>query len=247
MPTPPAFLDRLILRARKEMWLHLALLLLAASGLALSLLADAVLDGATQHLDRALMLALRDPADPALPIGPHWLALAARDITALGGYPVLTVLTLAALGFLLMLGKRRTSLLLLVSVGGGALLSTLLKHGYARPRPDLVPHAVETFTASFPSGHAMLSAATYLTLGALLARVQPRRRVKRYLLGVAVLLTLLIGSSRVFLGVHWPTDVLAGWGAGAAWAMICWMLALWLQRRGEIEPTTTDTPDAEPG
>ena len=115
------------------------------------------------------------------------------------------------------------------------LLSSGLKGLFDRPRPDLVPHAVEVYTMSFPSGHATLSAVTYLTLGALLARVQPRRRVKAYLLGVAVLLAVLIGASRVYLGVHWPTDVLAGWCVGAAWAMLCWTVATWLQRRGEVE------------
>jgi undecaprenyl-diphosphatase len=115
------------------------------------------------------------------------------------------------------------------------LLSTALKLGFARPRPDLVPHGVRVYTASFPSGHAMLSAVTYLTLGALLARVQPQRRVKAFLLGLAIALTVLIGMSRVYLGVHWPSDVLAGWCGGAAWASLCWFVALQLQRRGEVE------------
>jgi undecaprenyl-diphosphatase len=135
--------------------------------------------------------------------------------------------------------KRGAALLVLASVGGGALLSTLLKLSFERPRPDLVPHAVAVYTASFPSGHAMLSAVTYLTLGTLLARIQPRRRLRAYIVAVAVLLTLLVGTSRVYLGVHWPTDVLAGWCLGAAWAMLCWAVALWLQRRGRVE---ADTP-----
>ncbi|HKH34153.1 MAG TPA: phosphatase PAP2 family protein, partial [Beijerinckiaceae bacterium] len=121
------------------------------------------------------------------------------------------------------------------AVGGGMLMSTLLKLGFARPRPDLVPHGARVYTASFPSGHAMLSAVTYLTLGALLARVQPRRRIKAFFLGLAILLTIVIGMSRVYLGVHWPSDVLAGWCGGAAWAALCWFVALQLQRRGDVE------------
>jgi undecaprenyl-diphosphatase len=175
------------------------------------------------------------PGTLGQPIGPSWLALAARDITSLGGYTVLLLMTLSAIGFLLMVRKPGAALLLLVSIGGGMLLSSGLKELFDRPRPDLVPHAVQVYTLSFPSGHAMLSAVTYLTLGALLARVQPRRRVKAYLLGLGILLTALIGISRVYLGVHWPTDVLAGWCAGSAWAIACWTVALWLQQRGRVE------------
>jgi undecaprenyl-diphosphatase len=127
------------------------------------------------------------------------------------------------------------ALFVLVAIAGGVILSEGLKHLFARPRPELVAHMVEVQTASFPSGHAMLSAVTLLTLGALLARIQSRKRLKAYVIAIAILLTLLIGASRVYLGVHWPTDVLAGWCAGAAWAMACWLLALWLQNRGRIE------------
>jgi undecaprenyl-diphosphatase len=142
--------------------------------------------------------------------------------------------TLAVIGFLVLLRRRSAALLVAVSVGGGTALSSLLKLGFQRPRPDLVPHAVEVYTASFPSGHAMLSAVTYLTLGALLMRVQPLWRVKFYILALAVLATLLVGTSRVYLGVHWPTDVLAGWCVGAFWALLCWLGALRLQRTGRV-------------
>jgi len=208
---------------------------IAAILLAFVNLADEVLEGDTHAFDRAVLLALRNAVDLADPLGPAWLENAARDITSLGGYPVLILVTLAVIGFLLVVRQGRAALLVLVAVGGGMLLSTALKIGFDRPRPDLVPHVVDVYTQSFPSGHAMLSAATYLTLAALLARVQPQRRVKGYLLSVAISLTLLIGASRVYLGVHWPTDVLGGWCVGAAWAMACWVAALWLQRRGKVE------------
>ena len=197
--------------------------------------ADVWLGNGAHGFDEAVLLALRNPTDLADPIGPYWLELFARDITALGGIPVLALVSFAACGFLLMLGKQRTAVLLLVAIGGGLLLGTGLKDLFDRPRPDLVPHAVQVATQSFPSSHAMMSAVTYLTLGALLARTQPRQRLKRYVLGMAVLLTLLIGSSRVYLGVHWPTDVLAGWWVGAAWALLCWSALVRLQRRGAVE------------
>jgi len=146
------------------------------------------------------------------------------------------LIALATTGFLLLVKKGGAAILVIVSVVGGALLSVALKAGFDRPRPNLIPHAVQVYSGSFPSGHAMLATVTYLTLGALLARVQTQRRVKAYLLSLAVLLSVLIGASRVYLGVHWPTDVLAGWCVGAAWALLCTSVALWLQRRGAIEP-----------
>jgi undecaprenyl-diphosphatase len=139
-----------------------------------------------------------------------------------------------------MTGKRQAAFFLLVAVGGGMLLSAGLKMGFERARPDLVPHHTRVYTASFPSGHAMLSAVVYLTLAALLARVQSERRVKTMIIVLAVLLTLLVGMSRVYLGVHWPTDVLAGWCGGAAWASLCWFVALQLQRRGRVEHANRD-------
>jgi undecaprenyl-diphosphatase len=147
---------------------------------------------------------------------------------------VLTLLTLATVGYLILIRQRAAALLTVLAIGGGSLFSSLLKSGFDRPRPDLVPHAVEVYSASFPSGHAMLATVTYLTLGALVARVQSSRRVQIYLLLWAVALSLLIGASRVYLGVHWPTDVLAGWCIGTAWAVLCATLELGLQRLGWI-------------
>jgi undecaprenyl-diphosphatase len=158
-----------------------------------------------------------------------------KDLTALGGTTILTLFTATVAGYLLISGKRATAVLVVIAIAGGTLLSNLFKYAFARPRPDLVAHAVDVYTASFPSGHAMLSAVTYLTLGALLARVEANRRTRIYVIAVAILLTLLIGFSRIYLGVHYPTDVLAGWAVGSAWAMLCWAVAAWLQRRGKVE------------
>lgn len=207
----------------------------AAFVLGFGLIAEEVLEGDTTAFDRRILLLFRDPADLAHALGPHWLPEAMRDLTSLGSTLVLVIILLAVLGYLLLVKRRGALLLVLASVLGGQIISTLLKIGFARPRPDLVSNAPEVFTASFPSGHAMLSAVTYLTLGALLMRLEPKRSLKAYFLVVSLFLTVSIGVSRVYLGVHWPTDVLAGWCVGAAWAALCWTLALRLQRRGWIE------------
>lgn len=214
--------------------------LLVVLALALSVklffeIADEVLEGETLDFDRTVLLALRVPGRLDDPIGPHWLELAARDLTSLGSVTVIVAVTLAVIGYLLMVRRLLSAILVAASVGGGMLWSFWLKGGFDRARPDLVPHGTEVLTTSFPSAHAMMSAVAYLTLGVLLARVQPRRILKIYLLALAILATLLIGLSRVYLGVHWPTDVLAGWAVGSAWALFCWLIALLLQRRGDVE------------
>jgi undecaprenyl-diphosphatase len=199
-------------------------------------IAGEVVEGETTAWDRRLLLALRSAADPAMPWGPPWVQEMARDITALGGVAVLTLMTLAVIGYLLLSGKRHAAVAVFTAVAGGLILSTLLKLGFSRPRPDLVPHGAVVYTASFPSGHSMMAAVTYLTLGALLARVEASIAMKIYLVTVAVVLTVLVGVSRVYLGVHWPTDVAAGWAVGAAWALLCSLVMRRLQREGKVEP-----------
>lgn len=200
--------------------------------LAFAEIADDVGEGDMRAFDESLLLALRT-SDPADPIGPAWFEQSVADITSLGGFAVLALVTLLVCGYLAVQRKWGGALMLLVATAGGTAISEGLKLGFNRPRPDLVAHVVETTSMSFPSGHAMLSAVTYLTLGALLARAQEKRRLRGYILGAAILVTLLIGVSRIYLGVHWPTDVLAGWCLGAAWAMLCWSIATWLSRRTE--------------
>lgn len=221
---------------RHQLPVLLWIAVLFGGGWAFLELADEVMEGKTLGIDERLLLSLRNPLDHSDPLGPEWLEEMARDFTSLGSTGVLTLIVLAVLGYLLLSRRFRAALFTLVAVPGGMLLSAMLKLGFDRPRPDLVPHETVVYTASFPSGHSMMSAVTYLTLAALLGRLHPQPQLKSYFLIVAAFLALLTGVSRVYLGVHWPTDVLAGWAAGAAWAALCWLIAGWLQRRGMVEP-----------
>ncbi len=225
-----------VLRLGSREPLLLVMAALAASALwAFVELADEVMEGETRAIDRAILLAMRTPGDPSDPVGPAWFEELMRDFTALGGIGVSSLLVAAACGFLLLRRKRRTALLLFVATSGGVLLSLLLKIGFERPRPDLVSHGSLVYTASFPSGHSTIAAVVFLTIGALLARMQPNPVLKIYILSLAGLATVLVGISRIYLGVHWPTDVLAGWAIGSAWALLTWLVALYLQTRSRIE------------
>lgn len=214
----------------------LVFLVLALGGLwGFAELAGEVVEGETHAFDERVILSMRSASDVSDPVGPKWVEEFGRDVTALGSLGVLALLTLAVGGFLVLDQRCSAAFLVIAAVGGGMLISTVLKVGFDRPRPDLVPHHTQVYTASFPSGHAMQSAVTYLTMGALLARIHRRKRVKIYLLGLAFSLTVAVGVSRVYLGVHWPTDVLGGWALGSSWALLCWLLALRLQSRGRLE------------
>jgi undecaprenyl-diphosphatase len=206
-------------------------------------IADEVTEGETKSFDEWALRALRQPDDPATLRGPKWLHEVGRDMTALGGVAILFMITLAVIGFLWMQKKYHAMWVVVAATTGGLIISTLLKNIFARPRPQLVEHLSHVYTHSFPSGHSMLSAVVYLTLGALLARFIEGRWSKFYFLGIAMLLTFLVGVSRVYMGVHYPTDVLAGWTAGLAWAVLCWLVARYLQRRGAVE---RDVDSAEP-
>ena len=202
-----------------ERALLLTLLLAAAALFAFFQVASEMAEGDTMAFDRAILVGLRSSANPAIPVGPRWLAEAMTDITALGSATGLLLVGAGALGYLLALRRIRTALFVFAASGTGMALGVLIKHIYQRPRPTLVPHLVEVTSSSFPSGHATDSAIVYLTLGALLARAVPEGAPRIYVLAAAVAITLLIGCSRVYLGVHWPSDVVAGWAIGAAWAL----------------------------
>ena len=222
--------------ARREVGAVAALLVVALGVLAFAGIADEMGEGETGGFDRAVIWALREHGDPADPIGPHWLAHAAVDLTSLGSIVDLGVFVLLAAGLCLALRRGREAVWLVAASGGGIAVSQGLKAVFGRARPPLALHAVEVTNASFPSGHAMLSAAVFLTLGVLVERFATDRRIKAYALTAAVVLTLLVGSSRVYLGVHWPTDVLAGWSLGAAWAMAWWLAAAAVERRWPRNP-----------
>jgi len=206
-------------------------LLLLVLILGFARLSDSVIEGDTQRFDERVLQAFRKADDPSRPIGPRWLPEAAIDITALGGGWVQGLVVVAIVGFLTLQGMRRTAVFVFVASVGGWLLNTGLKELFQRPRPEIVPHLRDVLTLSFPSGHAMTSAAVYLTLGALLMRISERRVTKIYCMTMAALVTVLVGTSRVYLGVHYPTDVLAGWLMGLSWALLCWLVERALERR----------------
>lgn len=191
-------------------------------------IAEEVIEGDAEAFDRRVILLFRDPSSPGHLSGPPWLQEAMRDITSLGSTSVLVLLLLVVLGYLVSARLYATAIFLFVAVGSGQILSTLLKTAIDRSRPEFLAESPYISSPSFPSGHAMLSAVTYLTLGALLTRIVPNTSLRAYLLSVAMTLTIIVGISRVYLGVHWPTDVLAGWCIGSAWAFLCWGIALWL-------------------
>lgn len=194
-------------------------------------LVDEVLEGDSHEWDEKILLMMRDPLNSTQPWGPRWLHEMMRDFTAMGGIGMLTLITGAAAFYLFIASKRGHAFYLLAAVITGTLLSNLMKIGFDRPRPDLVPHDSITYMAGFPSGHSFMATVVYLTLGSLLAEISNRTMLKIYFLCLAIFISLLVGISRIYLGVHWPSDVLAGWLIGTAWALLIWLIARFLQEK----------------
>jgi undecaprenyl-diphosphatase len=222
-------LTRFVSATERRVWLTALVTAIIAYGL--FELTGEVLEGETRAFDESVLLMLRDTTDLGMPVGPAWLTKVMTDLTALGGVTVLTLIVTLVVVYLTLRRKFRTALFVAASILGGWGLSSVLKLGIARPRPEVVQHLVEVSDMSFPSGHAMLSAITYLTLGAMLSRIEERPSLRLFFPLVAVVLTLIIGLSRIYLGVHYPTDVLGGWAAGTVWACGSWFVARWMLGR----------------
>ncbi len=198
-------------------------------------LASEVMKGETLAFDKRIILAFRKADDLSQPIGPPWLASSMIDLTALGGPTVIGLIVLSVVGFLVLQTRYWTALFIFLTAASGEAVNFAMKSLFFRPRPTVVPHLRQVFETSFPSGHAMQSAIIYLTLGAMLMRVVEKRISKIYCCAAAMGLTFLVGLSRVYLGVHYPTDVLAGWIVGLLWASICWLIAQTYEVRARIK------------
>jgi len=229
MATRPRWLRFRTLERRELTWLMIGVgvCLLLWGFLAL---ASEVMEGDTKTLDMRILVALRKSDDPSRPIGPDWVQNSLMDLTAIGGPTVLGLVVVSVAGFLLLQGRYHTAIVVLATAASGEIANYAMKNLFLRPRPDVVPHLRDVTSSSFPSGHAMESAIIYLTLGAMLMRLAERRVTKMYCIGIAIVLTLLVGISRVYLGVHYPTDVIAGWMFGFFWASLCWIVAKRFER-----------------
>ena len=241
---------RLLALAREELAAVAALFVAGLGLLAFVEIADEMSEGQEAVFDEAVLAALRPHADPADALGPWWLEEAMADLTSLGGISVLGLFAVAAVGFLLIQRKWLSGLMLSIGLAGGVVLSETTKGIFERARPPSAYQAVDTLNASFPSGHALLSTTFYLTLAVMLAHALPQHRLKVYVLAIGILIALLVGATRVYLGAHWVTDVLAGWSLGAFWAMTVWLLAFaferWQRARGaplqDEPPPANDAP-----
>ncbi|WGM45406.1 hypothetical protein KOAAANKH_00268 [Brevundimonas sp. NIBR10] len=237
--------------ARTEFAVLGALLIIAFGIMTFIEVADDMTEADGQAFDQMVLSALRPFADdPGRPWGPWWLKEAAADLTSLGGISVLTLFAAIVIVFLISQRKRLSALLLVLGLIGGVALSEGLKAVFARARPPAIYQATETINASFPSGHALLSAVFYLSLGVMLTRAFPEKHFKAYVLGVAILIALLVGLTRIYLGAHWASDVFAGWSVGAAWAMALWLVSYAIERRQKTHHAALQdapSPTAESG
>lgn len=226
------------LTARIE-WLRAADLRLAAElalvgalVVAFILIGNAV-GGGIDQVDKDLLLAMR--AAPDDPHGPHWFEDGMMHLSAVGSGAVTGLVTLVSILFLLVARKPRLALLLLVCALGTLVWMEVLKGIYERPRPTVVTHIDPPGGMSFPSGHSMIAAALYLTLAVQIARALPERRLQRFAVAVGATLAMLVGVTRMYLGVHYPSDVIGGWTVGVTWALVCGVVARRLEKRGTVE------------
>ena len=183
-----------------------------------AVMAALVLGDRLGSFDRAGLLYFRT-GPGAVPWGPPVLIEAVRGWTALGGVVGLNLLGTIAVAAFLLARMRREAVLLAATMLSGWAFETLLKIIVGRPRPTLVPHLTEAGGLSFPSGHSFNSAVVYMSIALALASLSARRGVRWGLIAGAALVSALIALSRVWLGVHYPSDAIAGWLGGTAWAL----------------------------
>lgn len=186
-------------------------------------------------LDLALVGLFRSAVDETVPRGPSWIRSAARDVTALGGPILLTLSVIIASTYLVLRRQLRGVAVLLTATIGGVVLAYGLKGVISRPRPPFLDYSDHPLASSFPSGHTTMSAVVYLTIAAVLVRLVREASVRRLVIGTALVLTGLVGFSRVYLAAHYPTDVIAGWLLGSAWATLWALVARSLQRTAHLE------------
>jgi undecaprenyl-diphosphatase len=199
------------------------------------LIAGFVSRGLTDHIDMQILRAFRYPDNLKRPVGPGWLFEVMRDITSLGGSTIVSLITFFVIGYFILKKQYSMLFLVLAAVIGGAVMDLELKELFGRIRPEIIPRLIPEKSYGFPSGHSMMSAIIYLSLASLIARMQVRRIDKIYVISVAIFLSLMIGISRVYLGVHFPTDVLGGWSLGLAWAALCWFIAWYISKKDQIK------------
>jgi len=213
----------------------LAIFLVAVGGAwaAIALL-DAVAAKETRAFDAWVLRQLRAEDDPGDIVDPAWVEQAWREITALGDTVVLVLVVAAVAGGFFIMRRAAAAWLLIAASSSGVAFYHGLKRLVDRARPPEAFHLAEVATPSFPSGHSMMAAVVYITLWILIARLEVRRSIRIYGLAIALLITVLVGLSRVSLGVHYPTDVLAGWFFGTVWAIVCWLAVCRLERRGGL-------------
>ena len=230
-----SYLQKLMDRLSVDRTVTLLLIAGCTSLILFIVMAVLVRAGQTQAFDDMLLTSLRTANKLDVPLGPKLLLDVAKDITALGDVTVLTLVTIVTLGYCLLTRYYTAFFMVFVAVNTGDLLMVALKDFFKRQRPECVPHLVMAAYTSFPSGHAMMSAIVYLTIGAILARIEARKMVKIYLIAIFSLLSLVIGMSRVYLGVHYPSDVVAGWLAGITWGTLSAALVLTVSKKLKVE------------
>ena len=214
-----------------DLQVFISILIIIIGTTSFIIIANKVSAGATKNFDKWALELFRQTNNPVQSIGNDLVTSAVRDITALGSGTVIILFTLSVLGFLLFQKKYIMVYLILGATIGGGVLGLLLKEIFGRPRPDVIYHLTSATSLSFPSGHSMMSMVLYLSFAALMIRIPYKRAIKIYIISIALFLSIIIGISRIYLGVHYATDVLGGWSIGIAWASFCWLFAHYLEQR----------------